>query len=121
MKYEEDPDWIDKINENQCPYCEEDFQHVGIKRECGNCGLVIYGNPLYLMYQLKLKKETKKPKDWIDLCTHSEIFYDDIRSENVCLDCGLLLSGVPHYVCGDVRINYPEGYIFEDNNNPLRK
>lgn len=120
MKYEEDPDWMDKINENQCPYCETDFIKVGIKRECENCDLVIYGNPSYLIYKQRLK-EVKVVKDWIDNCDHAKVFYDDIRSENSCLKCGLVLAGIPHYVCGDVRINYPEGYIFEDNNNPLRK
>jgi len=42
-------------------------------------------------------------------CESQAIEYDDIRSEHVCLDCGLVLSGPPAYVAGLFMIDYPWG------------
>lgn len=122
MKYVEDPLWNDAINRNECPYddCKGDITKKGIKRQCSKCDLIIYGNPQFLAYKRNNKEvKTSKEKEWIDACSHKHVFFDKLRVEKVCLDCGLVIAGRPHYIAGSLKVEFPEGYIFEDVNTPL--
>lgn len=122
FEYSYDKEYFKSINDKVCPECESGLNKKGIKTNCTNCTLIIYGNPELISYNITpIQKKREPVKDWIDSCTHDDIFYDDIRSEVSCKICGLVIAGRPHYVAGSLKVEFPEGYIFEDFNNPKNK
>ena len=46
-------------------------------------------------------------------CGDTAFDHDDIRAEISCMNCGLVLSGPPAWVAGQIKIVYPWKYTFE--------
>ncbi len=108
------------VREGLCPECLD--QHnpktrkllkKGIKRECSQGHLEIYGNPEYLAYFCVQKKQKIKKVDGCPGCGGRAVTYDKKHDEIICDDCGLVLSGPPHEIRPGKWVNYPWGNRFD--------
>lgn len=84
----------------------------GIKRECSRGHLVIYGNPQFVNY---FKIRNKKPQKYVEGCPECGsriVDYDKKHDELVC-ECGLVLSGPPHWIPPARWVKYPMGNKYD--------
>lgn len=58
----------------------------------------------------------KQPPHRCPECGGKNLFYERRERELVCQDCGLVLMGQHPYVAGRVKIKYPFGLGFEEEN-----
>lgn len=112
------PECLDQPN----PRTRKLFKN-GIKRECSQGHLTIYGNPEYLAYYRIEKKEKKKKIEGCPECGGRAVSYDKKHDEVVCDWCGLVFSGPPHET-HNRWVKYPLGnrYDYSDIDatyNPL--
>ncbi len=119
-KFAEDPEWLELVLSNICPVCFEEFNprqqkliKKGIKRECSQGHLIIYGNPQFVNY---FKIEKKKPYKHVEGCPRCggrAVTYDKKHDEIFCDSCGLVLSGPPQEIGPGSWVNYPWGNRFD--------
>lgn len=108
------------VREGLCPECLNQYNprnrrllKKGIKRECSQGHLIIYGNPLYLAYyRIEKKKEEKKVTGCLK-CGGQAVTYDKKHDEIFCDDCGLVLSGPPQWIPPARWVNYPMGNRYD--------
>ena len=122
FKFAKDEEWLELVNQGLCPVCLD--QHnprnrllfkKGIKRECGQGHLEIYGNPEYLAYYRI--KEKKKENNVCRTCSHKIVEYDKKHDEMICINSncksrGTVLSGPPQEHHGH-WVRYPLGVRFD--------
>jgi len=109
------------VKDGLCPECLYQYNprtrklsQNGIKRECSQGHLTIYGNPEYLAYyRVKKKKEKKKKVTGCPKCGGRAVNYDQKHDEISCDDCGLILSGPPHPIVPGRWVNYPMGNKYD--------
>ncbi len=108
------------VRDGYCPECLDQFNpksrklfKKGIKRECSQGHLVIYGNPLYLAYYRVEKKKEKKKVTGCPKCGGQAVTYDKKHDEIFCDDCGLVLSGPPQWIPPARWVNYPMGNRYD--------
>lgn len=113
------------VREGVCPECLN--QHnprnrrllkKGIKRECSQGHLEIYGNPEYVAYYQIPEKKEDKVKNCRD-CKDKIIDFDKKHDELICVNidcdrCGMVLSGPPQQIGPRRWVNYPWGNRFDD-------
>jgi len=113
-KFDQDLEWLELVREWLCPECLE--QHNprtrrllkrGIKRECSQGHLTIYGNPEYLAYYRVPKKKKLKKVEGCPRYGGRAVTYDKKHDEIFCDDCGLVLSGPPHEIRPGKWVKYP--------------
>lgn len=109
-QYREDPEYLEKIHKNICPYCERTLKrpHKG-KREC-TCGFILLGDPQAVAYNtidtIDYTYDTRHCPE--EDCNSSNLIYEREEKELVCFDCGLVLTSQHQYV-GLIKIDYPFG------------
>ena len=87
----------------------------GIKRECSQGHLEIYGNPEYLTYvKISEKLIVKNCRD----CKDKIIDFDKKHDELICVNfncehCGVVLSGPPQQIGPGRWVNYPLGNRYD--------
>jgi ribosomal protein S27AE len=120
VKFAEDPEWLQLVRDGYCPECLDQFNpksrklfKKGIKRECSQGHLILYGNPLYLAYYRVEKKKEKKKVTGCPKCGGQAVTYDKKHDEIFCDDCGLVLSGPPQWIPPARWVNYPMGNRYD--------
>lgn len=112
------------VHEGLCPECLD--QHnprnrrllkKGIKRECSQGHLIIYGNPEYVAYYRVEEENSDEKKKTCRNCDDKLTFYDKKHDELVCVqfnceNAGTVLSGPPHESHGR-WVKYPHGNRFD--------
>ena len=115
--YEYDKDWLKTVLNLTCPECLTKMVHKGIKRQCPNNDLTVYGNPILLAYTEKTLTKPRITKHKSGICpecfkegkTYNNVLHDPKHAQRVCGECGLVLSGPPQ--CG---VEYPWGNDYDD-------
>jgi hypothetical protein len=90
----------------------------GIKRECSQGHLTIYGNPQYLAYFRVQEKEQKNSSGDCQTCKNMAIAYDKKHDELICtnLNCehnGMVLAGPPQEIGPGRWVNHPLGNLYD--------
>jgi hypothetical protein len=122
VKFAKDEEWLELVRQGRCPECLDQpntqnrrLLKKGIKRECSQGHLTIYGNPEYVAYQ---RIYPNKSSDGCHNCTNREITYDKKHDEIICTnqnctDHGMVLSGPPQFIPPGRWVEYPQGNRFD--------
>lgn len=109
---------MELVRNGICPECLDQSNSrtrrlfkKGIKRECSQGHLTIYGNPEFIAYAKIEKKKRKKKVDSCPACGGRVVYYDKKHDELLC-ECGVVLSGPPHETHGR-WVKYPMGTRFD--------
>lgn len=104
QKYIYDKTWLQTILTNTCPTCNKTLTRKGIKRQCPQNHITIYGNPILVAYKKKEQINTLPNRIQYTHCPEcgsTQFIEDQDRHETIC-KCGLVLAGPPQY-----GIKYP--------------
>lgn len=106
-------EFIKKVNQNTCPYCDEPLIVMGKTKKC-ECLFYLLGAVETLAYSIReISKKAPIINDNIyPECGGTNSKYDSKHDETYCVSCGLTLEGPPAY-SSYIPIFYPRGHTFD--------